>query len=198
MLTLLQFALILTAIIIEAGYQSGGGHQYLSNTTRIENIVLRNLTFHNSSSPGRIICSDTLPCSNITLDNVKINGAIRDEWGNCTNVVDSTFTNVMPTGLKELCQRYSPKYTDNDDDPSKKDDTDNNEQSRSSVAFLCIFFWGVAFGLLIFLYLKYDIRNGWKRICHCSRTTVSGECREPLLDSNVIFESTDTANTVLL
>ena len=191
----------MTAIIIEAGYQSGGGHQDLSNTTRIENIVLRNLTFHNSSSPGRIICSDTLPCSNITLDNVKINGAIRDEWGNCTNVIDSTFTNVMPTGLKELCQRYSPKYTDNDDDPSKKDDTDNNEQSRSvsyTVAFLCIFFGGVAFGLLVFLCLKYDIRNGWKRIRHCSRSTVSGECREPLLDSNVIFESTNTANTILV
>ena len=57
------------AIIIEAGYQSSGSCDE-SNCTVIKDIVLRNLTFHNASRPGRIVCSSVSPCTNITFDRV--------------------------------------------------------------------------------------------------------------------------------
>ena len=52
------FYLHCAAILIEAGYQSDG-----TCDARIEDIVLRNLTFHNSSSPGRILCPEEQPCA---------------------------------------------------------------------------------------------------------------------------------------
>ena len=103
-LSLIAIAIVFAAIIIEAGYQSGGSCDE-TNCTRIEDIVLRNLVFHNSSRPGRIVCSEKQPCSNITFDNVQINGFFTNEWGRCDSVVSSTFTDVLPLGLKELCDK---------------------------------------------------------------------------------------------
>ncbi|KAL7550951.1 hypothetical protein ACHAWF_017294 [Thalassiosira exigua] len=142
------------AILIEGDYQSKGSCDE-SNCTRIEGLLLKNLVFHNSSSPGRIVCSDKQPCSNITMDNVTINGFVSSEWGNCKNVISSTFTNVLPTGLEELCahEKSDGKPT-NDKSNGKKRDT-------ILVVFICIFAAVPLIGLLC--YFKYRIRTGWKR-----------------------------------
>lgn len=176
------------AILIEAGYQSDGTCD-ATNCTRIEDIVLRNLTFHNSSSPGRILCPEEQPCSNITLDNVKVNGG--NQWFDCENVLDSTFTNVLPTGLKELCEKNS-KSDNGPVNPSKKNDIIKTDQNGGSVnkglVFVCIFFSGVAIGFLIYCCFKYDIRIGWNRVRqYCCAGSSEEEGREPLLDT-VIFE----------
>ena len=175
------------AILIEAGYQSEGKCD-ATNCTRIEDIVLRNLIFYNSTSPGSISCREEQPCLNITFDNVTI---INDNhtWGACENVVDSTFNNVMPNGLNEMCEPHNDNNNDH-----------RSQQKGYAKVFISIFFGGVAIGVLIFCYLRYDIASGWKKVTDyvSSKLQMSDMdgSREPLLDT-IVFETGDT-NTIVV
>ena len=181
------------AILIEAGYQSNGKCD-ATNCTRIEDIVLRNLIFYNSSSPGSISCRKEQPCSNITFDNVTILN-YNHTWRACENVVDSTFNNVMPNGLNEMCGGTSKSKPHNDYNNDQR-----SQQKGYAKVFISIFFGGVAVGVLIFCYLRYDIKSGWKKV----RNYVSSKLqmsdmdgsREPLLDT-IVFETGD-ANTIMV
>ena len=156
--------------------------------------MLRNLTFYNTSSPGSITCRKEQPCSNITFDNVKIIN-YNHTWRACENVIDSTFTNVLPKGLKEMCGSKSSKSTKPNDN-----NNDRSHQKGYAMVFISIFFGGVAVGVLIFCYLRYDVRSGLKKVRHyiSSKLQMSDMdgSREPLLDT-IIFETDDT-NTIVV
>ena len=161
------------AIIIEAGYQSQGFCN-ASNCTQIENILLRNLIFHNSSRPGRIVCAEDQPCSNITFDNVQINGFFHDDWGACDNVVSSTFADVSPVGLEALCTAEGKSATT----PS---DTDSKKKQAMAIMFACLVFTIVVVGSLF--YFSDGIRKGLDSIhwCCCGSKVSGGDHMEPLL-----------------
>ena len=181
------------AILIETDYQSDGSCDG-TTCTRVEGIVLRNLVFHNSSTPGRIVCSEKQPCSNITFENVQINGFVRNEWGKCDNVVSSTFTNVMPKGLAEMCGNNTNPHT-----PDKH--SDGGSKKRKIIVTNLILGSLVLIGVLY--YFRDPVRDALKvaweglhRYFHGSEA--SGDVREPLLDREIVFETPHVPSSVLL
>ena len=123
------------AIIIEAGYQSGGSCDK-SNCTVIQDIVLKNLTFHNASVPGRIVCSSVSPCTNITFDRVNVNGYYKHNWGVCSNVNTNSFKEVSPPGIEELCNGAATIPPQEKLTQSKKMDRDLQCTCRWNVCLL--------------------------------------------------------------
>ena len=147
--------------------------------------------FHNSSRPGEIVCPEKQPCSNITFDNVQINGFVHNEWGKCENVASSTFTDVLPAGLGELCAKTKSTTPD-----TPIDDDDNGKNGENKVL---VFVWTICLVAIIgLLYCFKDaIRIAWNNICrYCCGSKTSTVSTEPLLES-IIFETTD-ANTVMV
>ena len=101
---------------------------------------------------------------------------------------------MLPKGLKEMCGSKSSKSTKPNDN-----NNDRSHQKGYAMVFISIFFGGVAVGVLIFCYLRYDVRSGLKKVRHyiSSKLQMSDMdgSREPLLDT-VIFETGDT-NTIV-
>ena len=179
------------AILIETDYQSGGTCDE-TTCTKVEGLVLKNLVFHNSSSPGRIVCSEIQPCSNITLDNVQINGFFHNEWGPCRNVVSSTFSNVLPTGLEDLCGLT--KQNSHDNIPTD-DENNGNEKLAGSIVLLCIFATAMVAGLGY--HFRHRIRYGLNHVQqYFSGSQTSSDLDKPFLD-HIIFETTETDTIVV-
>jgi len=82
------------------------------------------------------------------------------------------------------------------------DNNDRSQQKGYAMVFISIFFGGVAVGVLIFCYLRYDVSSELKRV----RDYVSDKLqmsdmdgsREPLLDTIIFETETEDTNTIVV
>ncbi|PWA48065.1 pectin lyase-like superfamily protein [Artemisia annua] len=107
----IQVSKVKTPIIIDQYYCDGGNCKNDTSAVAVSGVSYQNIRGTYTQNPVRFACSDSLPCTDVTLDTIQLQQvqAGYDDSGLLTNDTESGLKEPKPKTSTRICSNVKPK-----------------------------------------------------------------------------------------